>query len=100
MLLDDEEKRYVKTTHVKGRRVSYIDTEKGQPLVLFHSWPMSKEIYLPALPILAQKCMVIIPDYPGFGDSEYLKYGQKLNYDSLTDNLADFLTTLMFRILI
>jgi pimeloyl-ACP methyl ester carboxylesterase len=44
---------------------------KGAPtVVLLHGYPSSSRMYAPLIPMLADRCRLIAPDYPGFGQSE------------------------------
>jgi pimeloyl-ACP methyl ester carboxylesterase len=53
-----------------GVRLSCYSAGKGDPLVLLHGLGGSKISWLPLLPILAMEHRVIVPDFPGHGESE------------------------------
>ncbi len=63
------------TVEVKGRTVSYIDTDptndNGRPTVLFlHGWAAPAATYRLLLDHLSGYCRVVAPDLPGFGGSD------------------------------
>ena len=49
--------------------LSYTRTGAGEPLVLLHGIGMSRQVWNPLLPALAQSFDVIAVDLPGFGES-------------------------------
>ena len=60
------------STKVDGRKVSYVRTGRGRPLVLLHGFTLghSTLTYGPSIAPLAGHFDVIVPDLPGYGSSE------------------------------
>lgn len=58
------------TCQSRGRRLAYAEAGAGEPLLLLHAFPLSKEMWEPQLAALAGSCRCLAPDFPGFGDSE------------------------------
>jgi len=61
-----------RTATVLGRRVFYREAgdPKAPTLLLLHGLPTSSRMFLPLIPLLADRFHVIAPDYVGFGHSE------------------------------
>jgi len=53
-----------------GARVRYLDAGSGTPLVLLHGLGQSSTAWRRSLDALAAKHRVIVPDLPGFGESD------------------------------
>lgn len=60
----------MKTCNVDGRRVRYVDTGSGEPVLLLHGYPQSAACWRHQIPALAERHRVVAPDWPGFGRSE------------------------------
>lgn len=58
------------TYQSRGRRLAYAEAGAGEPLLLLHAFPLSKEMWEPQLAALAGSYRCLAPDFPGFGDSE------------------------------
>lgn len=56
-----------------GEKYAFIETGKGEPLLLIHGNMSSGVHYAPILPALAKKFHCFAPDLRGFGDSSYNK---------------------------
>lgn len=52
-----------------GRRMSWLQTGQGRPVVLLHAFPLGAEMWRPQLEAVPHGWMLIAPDLPGFGDS-------------------------------
>jgi triacylglycerol lipase len=79
--------------HIDGFEIAYWDGGTGAPLVLVHGMGASRSTFLAAAHGLARHYRVIIPDLPGFGDSEKpanADYG----VDAQVDYLDQFLTAI------
>jgi len=63
------EARYVT---VDGRRVRYLECGEGDPMLLVHGWIGSAENFHKWVPALSGRRRMIMPDLPGFGESEPL----------------------------
>jgi pimeloyl-ACP methyl ester carboxylesterase len=80
-----------KSVEIKGKKVSYLESGKGKPLIMLHAWPICSEMYKPVMPYLSVSRKSIAPDFPGFGSSEMADYN--LSYDTLADFLKSFMDT-------
>lgn len=56
--------------HIPGFRLAYLDGGSGPPLVLLHGMGANKDNFLPVARRLIRHYRVIIPDLPGFGESD------------------------------
>ncbi len=54
---------------VNGVRLHYIRGGKGSPVVLLHGYTQTSHMWLPIMPLLAQRHTVIVPDLRGAGGS-------------------------------
>ncbi|MEZ5502252.1 MAG: haloalkane dehalogenase [Halioglobus sp.] len=57
---------------VLGKRIAYVETGEGDPIVLLHGNPTSSYLWRNVIPELAGRGRVIAPDLIGQGDSEKL----------------------------
>lgn len=55
---------------VDGWRIAYLDGGSGEPLLLLHGMGADKDNFLLVARALRRHYRVIVPDLPGFGDSE------------------------------
>jgi pimeloyl-ACP methyl ester carboxylesterase len=77
----------------RGARIRFIEAGSGPPLVLVHDYLASRLAWDDVLPRLAERFRVIVPDLPGFGESEKpspsrYHYGFQGFSESLIDLLA------------
>ena len=64
------------STMVSGKRVAYWSAgDGGTPLLLLHGFPQTRLAWRHVLPLLAADRQVVVPDLPGYGDSERLGPG-------------------------
>ena len=77
-----------KTILIKNKKVSYFDTGKGPTLILLHGWLGCKELFLELINKLDTRFRLLVPDFPGFGDSE--KYNSTYSFKLLSDFVLDF----------
>src|SRR5439155_27032990 len=54
---------------VNGVRLHYFIGGKGSPVVLLHGYAETSHMWLPIMPLLAERHTVIVPDLRGAGDS-------------------------------
>lgn len=59
--------------NIDGLNINYIDEGDGSTVLLLHGWGGSIQTMKPIANILKDKCRVIIPDLPGFGESDIPK---------------------------
>ncbi len=78
---------------VGGLKVSYQKVGKGPLLVLLHGWANTWEAWLPIIPELSDKYTLILPDLPGFGQSEGPQEGWSTQHYSLW--LSEFMNTIL-----
>ena len=71
-------------------KLSYEDYGKGDPVILIHGWPLSKEMWEYQLePLIDAGFRVVCYDRRGFGQSDRPWRGY--DYDSLTDDLYNII---------
>src|SRR5213593_2312745 len=56
-------------TAVNGVRIHYLIGGQGSPVVLLHGYTQTSHMWLPIMPLLAERHTVIVPDLRGAGDS-------------------------------
>ena len=56
-------------TAVLGVKVHYLMAGHGPTVVLLHGYAETSRMWIPIMPVLAQRFTVIAPDLPGIGDS-------------------------------
>lgn len=78
-------KKIRRLTLVDGLKINYVTAGRGKPVVMIHGWMGSNEDYPALFPFLSKHFRVIIPDLPGFGESERMKT------KSTSENYAKFL---------
>jgi len=60
----------VKYKYINNLKTAYFDEGKGKPILIIQGWLLSKECFIPLVNNLKSNYRVIVPDMPGFGDSE------------------------------
>jgi pimeloyl-ACP methyl ester carboxylesterase len=78
---------------VNGVRLHYLIGGKGSPVVLLHGYAETSHMWLPIMPLLAQRHTVIVPDLRGAGDSAkpesgYDKKNMAVDIHALTSSLG------------
>ena len=58
------------STTYKGRKIHYYVTGEGLPLIVLHGWGANGQLMLPLCDALGSIRQCIVPDLPGFGQSE------------------------------
>lgn len=76
---------------VSGRKVFYAEMGEGQPVVMVHGWMGSSVDYPTLFPFLAKNFRVLIPDLPGFGESERMEESGITNYSYFIKEFAKVL---------
>ncbi len=56
---------------ISNAPMSYSEYGEGDPIVLLHAFPLNGKMWEPQVQDLKDDYRVILPDYPGFGDSSY-----------------------------
>ncbi len=59
--------------NIDGLNINYMDEGTGDAVLLLHGWGGSIQTMIPIANILKDKCRVIVPDLPGFGESDMPK---------------------------
>ena len=77
----------------RGVRVRFYEGGSGQPVLLVHGYLWSGTVWADVFPLLAKNLRVIVPDLPGFGESEKpsparYAYGLEAFVESLVDLIA------------
>lgn len=65
---------------VLGRRMAYVESGAGRPIVLLHGNPTSSYLWRSVLPALDGLGRCIVPDLIGMGDSDKLEAGDPARY--------------------
>lgn len=84
-------------TEVDGVRIFYREAgPKDAPtIVLLHGFPSSSREFDALIPLLATRCHLIAPDYPGFGQSESPPPSSyRYTFDHLAETMANLLAQL------
>lgn len=58
-----------RSAEANGVTLHYMTAGHGTPVVLLHGYAETSRMWMPLIPELAKRCMVIVPDLPGIGDS-------------------------------
>src|ERR1700686_1668557 len=58
-----------RTANLDGVKLHYMTGGRGAPLILLHGYAETSRMWLPIMPLLAERFTVIVPDLPGIGDS-------------------------------
>src|ERR1700746_3260006 len=59
----------VRDAEVQGKKLHYLTSGHGAPLLLLHGYAETSLMWRPLMPSLAERFTVIAPDLPGIGDS-------------------------------
>lgn len=62
-----------KFQQVDGKRIAYVETGEGDPIVFLHGNPTSSYLWRNVMPLLADQGRCIAPDLIGMGDSDKLE---------------------------
>src|SRR5712692_8725790 len=78
---------------VNGVRLHYFIGGKGSPVVLLHGYAETSHMWLPIMPLLAERHTVLVPDLRGAGDSSkpesgYDKKNMAVDIHDLTSSLG------------
>lgn len=79
----------------RGARIRFSEAGHGRPLVLVHDYLASRVAWDDVLPRLAERFHVIVPDLPGFGESEKPPPGRyRYDFEAFAESLVDLLAAL------
>jgi pimeloyl-ACP methyl ester carboxylesterase len=79
-------------TKINNISIAYDETGHGQPLVLVHGYPLSRQMWAPQLAGLSDAARVLAPDLRGHGESQAVPGPYWMN--DLADDLNAFLDVL------
>lgn len=82
-----------KTTAINGFKLAYLDQGTGPTVLLVHGFPMDRTLWDLQVAALAERYRVIVPDLPGFGESDPVK-PEELSIAGMADMLAGLLDAL------
>ena len=63
------------TSNVEGLKLHYLSAGRGPAVILLHGYTRTARMWIPIIPLLAEKFAVIASDLPGIGDSAIPKDG-------------------------
>jgi pimeloyl-ACP methyl ester carboxylesterase len=79
----------------RGARIRFVEAGSGAPLLLIHDYLASRVAWEDVLPHLAQRFRVIVPDLPGFGESEKPPPSRyRYDFDGFSESLVDLVAAL------
>jgi pimeloyl-ACP methyl ester carboxylesterase len=79
----------------RGARMRFVEAGKGPPLLLVHGYLSSHLAWDDVLPPLARDFRVIVPDLPGFGESEKPPPARyPYTFDAFSESLVDLVAAL------
>jgi pimeloyl-ACP methyl ester carboxylesterase len=80
---------------VRGARIRLVDAGEGPPLFLVHDYLASRLTWDDAIPRLAGRFRLIVPDLPGFGDSEKPPPARyRYDYEAFSESLVDLVAAI------
>jgi len=85
----------VRDVAARGARIRFVEAGSGPPLVLVHDYLASRVAWDDVLPRLATSFRVIVPDLPGFGESEKPPPGRyRYDFDAFSESVVDLLAAI------
>jgi pimeloyl-ACP methyl ester carboxylesterase len=79
----------------RGARIRFAEAGQGPPLVLVHDYLASRLAWDAVVPILARSFRVVVPDLPGFGESEKPPPNRyRYDFDGFAESLVDLLAAI------
>jgi pimeloyl-ACP methyl ester carboxylesterase len=91
----DPHPRLTRDVAARGARIRFVEAGSGPPLVLIHDYLASRVAWDDVLPRLAERFHVIVPDLPGFGESEKPPPGRyRYGFEGFSESLVDLLAAL------
>ncbi len=58
---------------IDGLTIEYAEAGSGAPVLLLHGWGSSHAVYRGVMEVLADRCRLVAPDFPGCGGSDTMK---------------------------
>jgi pimeloyl-ACP methyl ester carboxylesterase len=79
----------------RGARIRFAEAGTGVPLLLVHDYLASRVTWDDVLPRLAERFRVVVPDLPGFGESEKPPPSRyRYDFDGFSESLVDLIAAL------
>jgi pimeloyl-ACP methyl ester carboxylesterase len=79
----------------RGARIRFDEAGDGPPIVLVHDYLASRVAWEEVVPRLAVHFRVIVPDLPGFGESEKPAPGRyRYDFEGFSESLVDLIAAL------
>jgi pimeloyl-ACP methyl ester carboxylesterase len=79
----------------RGARIRFTEAGTGAPLLLIHDYLASRVAWDDVLPTLADSFRVIVPDLPGFGESEKPPPSRyRYDFEGFSESLVDLVAAL------
>src|SRR5215467_9207774 len=87
--------RTMRDVAARGARIRFVETGSGPPLVLVHDYLSSHVAWEEVIDQLGRRFRVIVPDLPGFGESEKPPPGRyPYGFGAFSESLVDLLAAL------
>jgi pimeloyl-ACP methyl ester carboxylesterase len=91
----EEIRRVTRDVNARGARVRFIEAGEGPTLLLIHCYLASHVSWDDVFSALASKFHVIVPDLPGFGESEKPSPSRyPYSFDAFAESLVDLVAAL------
>jgi pimeloyl-ACP methyl ester carboxylesterase len=91
----DPRKPMTRDVAARGARIRFVEAGSGPPLVLVHDYLASRFAWDDVLPRLAENFHVIVPDLPGFGESEKPPPNRyRYDFEGFSESLVDLVAAL------
>jgi pimeloyl-ACP methyl ester carboxylesterase len=85
----------VRDVAARGARIRFVEAGTGSPLLLVHDYLASRVAWDDVLPRLAGRFRVIVPDLPGFGESEKPPPSRyRYDFEGFSESLVDLIAAL------
>jgi pimeloyl-ACP methyl ester carboxylesterase len=85
----------IRDVAARGARIRFVEAGAGAPLLLVHDYLASRVAWEDVLPRFAERFRVIVPDLPGFGESEKPSPGRyRYDFDGFSESLVDLVAAL------
>jgi len=80
---------------VRGARIRFVEAGEGPPLLLVHDYLASRVAWDDAIPSLSRQFRLIVPDLPGFGESEKPPPSRyRYDFDAFSESLVDLIAAI------
>src|SRR5215472_9532141 len=85
----------IRDVAARGARIRFAEAGSGMPLLLVHDYLASRVAWEDVVPKLAERFHVIVPDLPGFGESEKPPPSRyRYDFDGFSESLVDLVAAL------